>query len=84
MSNAVTSIDDLIDALGGTSKVAAWACISHTTVSNWRQRRFVPPGWHLPLLAECARRGIVVDLTKVFGLPEEDAAALSGTLLAVA
>ncbi len=75
-SELVTTVDGLVEALGGTVKVAEWAGTKHTAVSNWRSDGFIPPGWHLRLLVECWRRGVVVDTVKVFGLSPEEAAVL--------
>lgn len=79
----VRTIDELIEALGGTVAVAEWAQVRHTAVSNWRTSGFIPPGWHLLLLAECSRREITVDLNGVFGLAPSDVKALQGRLPAV-
>lgn len=77
MSNTARTVDDLVEALGGTVKVAEWAGIKHTGVSNWRSDGAIPPGWHLRLLAEAQRQGIQIDLVGVFGLSAEDAKLLA-------
>jgi hypothetical protein len=71
MSYEITSIDDLIAALGGDTEVADWLGISQPAVGMWKSRGHIGSGWHLRLLAECRRRGLTVD-PQVFGLHERD------------
>lgn len=75
MTNVLTSIDELVTALGGTAEVAEWAGVNQTAVCNWISRGFVPAGWHLRLLVLTRKKGIRVSHT-VFGLTEEEFALL--------
>lgn len=77
MRTVVKTVDELIEALGGPEKVARWACMSnHSGVCHWSRRNSIPPGWHLRLLAECAARGITIDLC-LFGLEPDEAKVLA-------
>lgn len=82
-SHIVGTVDELVEALGGTVKVSAWAGIKHNAVSNWRSDEFIPPGWHLRLLVECWSRGLEVDTVAVFGLTPEEARVLVDRVPAV-
>jgi hypothetical protein len=74
----IRTIDELVALLGGDTVVADWLGISQGAVGNWKQRRFIPPGWHMRLLAETRRRGKTID-PEVFGMHENDWAALFGS-----
>lgn len=75
----INTIDELVDALGGDTKVGRWLGISQPAVAAWKLRNHVPPGWHMRLLAELTRRGYSVN-PEVFGLSEDDIAPLAGLL----
>jgi hypothetical protein len=64
----IATVDDLVEALGGTKAVADWALVSPSAVSHWRSERKIPRGWHLELYAECLRREIQIDTVSVFGM----------------
>ncbi len=40
----LSTIDEVIEALGGAAKVAALCGVGLTAVSNWRSRGRIPPG----------------------------------------
>lgn len=61
------TVDELIDAFGGNSVLADWLGIGDTAVSNWRDRKSIPSGWHLRLYLEAESRGLSID-PKLFGL----------------
>ena len=61
MSKHLATIDELIEALGGTSAVSRWLGVGASAVSNWRTRNELPGGWHLRLYLEAMRRGIEVE-----------------------
>lgn len=75
MTYDITSIHQLVEALGGDSAVAEWLGISQPAVGMWKSRDCIGSGWHLRLLAEARRRGLTVD-PRVFGLSERDAGDL--------
>lgn len=71
----IKSIEELVEALGGPSAIAAWLGTSQPNVSNWILRRYIPPAWHFRLFLECACRGLRVDWGVVLDLTEEEIAA---------
>jgi hypothetical protein len=75
MDTAITSVDGLIEALGGTKQVAAWADIDPSAVSHWRRDGEIPPAWHFRLFALCAERGLALDTARIFGVAVTSAAA---------
>lgn len=77
----INSISELIDALGGDTKVARWLGISQPAVAAWKPRGHIPPGWHMRLWAELTRRGHSVN-PEVFGWSEDDLAPFVGFQIA--
>lgn len=72
----LTTIIELIEALGGFAEVAKWAGYEDARgVHNWISRG-IPPSYHLRLTLEAKRRGVIFDPQSVFGLGEADAATL--------
>ena len=56
------SASEIIDAIGGTDRVAVALKLGKSAVSNWRKRNVIPPSrW--PKVAELARRKKIVGLT---------------------
>ena len=53
--------DDIIAALGGTTKVAAALGVDPPVVSNWRERGIPPKRW--PALLDLAKRNKVKEVT---------------------
>lgn len=72
----INSIDELVNALGGDTKVARWLGISQPAVAAWKARNHIPPGWHMRLLADLTKRGMTVN-PEVFGLSEDILAPLA-------
>lgn len=65
----VSTVDDLVNAFGGTSKFAAWCDVGPSTVSNWKAFGSIPSGYHLRIYLEARTRGL--DLSpKLFGFRE--------------
>lgn len=74
MAQTISSIRELIEALGGPTAVAQWAGVEHASaVSNWEARGSIPPGYHMRLSLEARRRGFVISPEEIFGLEGEDA-----------
>lgn len=67
----LTSVDDIIDTLGGTFAVARIAALGITPqgVSNWRKRGRLPAEKYLVMTAELRRRGYTAPAA-IFGIPE--------------
>lgn len=76
MAYDITSIDQLIDVLGGPSAIGEWLGITQEAVSNWKARRSIPPGWHFKLAKAARARGCSID-PQVFGLEPDDAPFLN-------
>lgn len=73
----INSVGELIDALGGSTKLGEWLGITQAAVANWKARGAISTQWHLRLLAEIGRHGKSVN-PAVFGLSVEDLAGLGG------
>lgn len=61
------TVDSVVEALGGDDVVSSWLGVGRTAVCNWRARKCIPPGWHMPIWLTLQERGYRVDLD-VFGL----------------
>lgn len=72
----IRTVDDVVDALGGDTVVGKRFRLSQSAVANWRLRGEIPGAWHLRIFVDLKRRGFDFD-PAVFGLSDEDAAALS-------
>lgn len=75
----ISTVDDVVEALGGDTQVAAWLSISQPAVANWKIRGEIPGGWHLRIYARLLADGFDCD-PAVFGLSQEDADALSNSM----
>lgn len=75
----ITTIEDLIDALGGDTVVASEFGISQPAVNQWKARGEIPGGWHLRIWAWAKRLRLSVDPV-VFGLSDREAEDLFGPL----
>ncbi len=73
---AVATIDELLAAFGGPSKLAKLLHVSQSAISLWKIRETVPPGWHVRLLIEADRRNITLSPT-LFKIEGEDAKVFS-------
>lgn len=71
----ITTIPELIDALGGDTAVADMLGISQSAVAHWKLRNQIASGWHMRLLSELIERDYRVD-KKVFGLAADEAEKL--------
>jgi hypothetical protein len=58
----ISTVDELIDTLGGPTAIARWLGIKQSAVSNWRlpTRPGIPAGWHLRLYREAKARGFEI------------------------
>ncbi len=67
------TVDSIIDALGGTSQVAAALSVAKSTVSTWRSRRAIPPEYWSALVRLDAGKGQVSleGLADLTARPEE-------------
>lgn len=79
MKKRLTSIAEIVEGLGGPGEVARWADVNNSAVCNWIERGVIPPAWHLRLLMESKRRGLVID-AKTLGLEADEAAEVEATI----
>jgi hypothetical protein len=75
MSNIITSIEALVDELGGNTVLGCALGITPEAVANWKARGSIPTGWHWRLLAMARKRGKHV-APSVFGIDDDVAADL--------
>jgi hypothetical protein len=64
------SVEELVDALGGSAAAAELAGVGASAVSNWKTNGVIPAEYFLIFSAECARREIRFD-RRVFGFKRE-------------
>ena len=57
----INTIPDLVEAWGGTCKLAAWAYVRPSAVSNWVIRGTIPANLHMRLHREGHERGLEID-----------------------
>lgn len=67
----LTSVDEVIDGLGGTFAVARIPALGTTpqAVSNWRKAERIPAKKYLVLTAQLRQRGFNAPAS-LFGIPE--------------
>ena len=75
MSYDITTIDELIDRLGGPGELAEAFGVSDSAICNWAYRQFIPPSWHVRLLYELRIRNLTAD-PALFEATEEQFAVL--------
>lgn len=66
----LTSVAQVIDALGGTAAAASIAGVGAPAVSNWKDRGYIPPGKFLAFTKALAERGLTA-APIVFGWKDE-------------
>ena len=62
----IKNIDELVDALGGTSRAAAAIKVEAATVAMWKSRRQIPARHYLIVCQQVQKIGMQIDPT-VFG-----------------
>lgn len=75
MGNSITSINHLLDALGGDAEIASKYGVSKNCVSMWRVRQHISNAFHLRIFADARRKGLDV-CPSIFGLNNEEAEGL--------
>lgn len=65
----LTTTEQVIEALGGTTAAAEWAGMGPSGISNWLARG-IPPGWHYRIDRYLATKGYTV-APEVFGYSDE-------------
>lgn len=69
----ITTVDELIEALGGTSAAAALLGVGMSVVSNWRSRGRIPAEKFMILAAALDARGNKKVDPKLFGFEPAEA-----------
>lgn len=69
----LTTVDDVVEALGGTAAAAVLTGVSAPAVSNWRERGKIAPDKFLLIREALASRGQEACLS-VFGFKASDEA----------
>ena len=64
------TVQDVVDAFGGTKATAEWADVGMSAVSNWIEREHIPPGWHYRIVLHLGPR-FEID-PGVFGFVKDD------------
>ena len=62
----LSTVEEVVQEMGGISAAAAWAGIGYTGVHNWIDRGYIPPAWHWELETYMRDRGAVIS-ADVFG-----------------
>jgi hypothetical protein len=57
----LTTVDEVVDALGGTKKCADHLGLRMSAISNWRAARRIPGHWHKRLRREFLDRDMLID-----------------------
>jgi hypothetical protein len=68
----LTTVAQVVEALGGTKAAAEWADVGQSAISNWIAKEFIPPGWHYRLDQHLSVEGYQLDPV-VFGLKPHEA-----------
>jgi len=68
------TVSDIVDALGGTSKVARLFGVTAPAISNWRAANRFPPRTHFKLYRLCLERGVDLPMSMLTGDGPEQAA----------
>lgn len=66
----IRTVRELVDAFGGTGKLAAFLEIVPSAVSNMLADDSIPRGYHLEIYLEAGRRGWEIDKARLFGILE--------------
>ena len=69
MTRQLTTVDEVIDALDGTSETAKLVGRNSQAVSNWRARKQIPAETFVVLSAELRRRGLTAEAS-LWGMVE--------------
>jgi hypothetical protein len=57
----LTTVTDVIDALGGPTKFGKMLGVSAAAITNWARRGRIPPQWAIKLRRDLLQLGLVVD-----------------------
>ncbi len=74
----INTIEELINALGGNTILAAELHVAQPAVANWKVRGQIPTGWHMRLYALLAKQGLTLN-PEVFGMTEDEFGPLAAS-----
>jgi hypothetical protein len=57
----LTTVADVIDALGGPTKFGRLLGVTPTAIGNWARRGLIPPQWSVKLRRELLQRDMIID-----------------------
>jgi len=69
MKQPISTVDQLVDAFGGTGRFADWCDVGPSTVSNWKALGYIPSGYHLRIYLEALSRGLQLS-PRLFGFED--------------
>lgn len=76
MTNRITTVRDVVAAMGGTGETADFLEVVDSAVSNWKRAEDgIPRSYHLKLKAQLEARGFEVDAQALGWLTERDCLA---------
>jgi hypothetical protein len=58
---ALSTVREVVETLGGTKAVAEMADVSMSAVSNWLSEGWIPPAWYVAMSAALRELGFDVD-----------------------
>jgi len=67
----IRTIEQLVEAFGGTFAMAEWADVVPSSVSNWKSANYLPPGYHLRVWLWAQANGVRID-PSLLGLRDDD------------
>lgn len=67
----INTISELVEALGGPTKLAHEHGVTASNISNWSLRGFIPPSWHFRLYLALRERGLTVNPDLLEMTPEQ-------------
>jgi|GEM_PF-2225002 len=71
MNETLNTVDEVIDAFGGTNKAAEIFGYGASAISNWRAKNRFPPHMHMRVFVEAKSRRINVGPSLIGMAPEE-------------
>lgn len=63
----IDTVSQFVKAFGGNKALAEWCDVVPSTICNWKEQDYIPPGWHLRLYLESQKRKLPVAL-RLFGI----------------
>lgn len=67
---AIRTVRELVDAFGGTGKLAGFLHVVPSAVSNMLADDYIPRSYHFEIYVEAKRREYRLDTLNLFGVPD--------------